>query len=379
VAITVSKDLLTTRQERGEAIARTENQIRRIDAQTYVVKSQSGNGEYCVCKSEDEWKCECPDHAYRHAKCKHIFAVEFSASFRAEVLTRRIESLDNLTECIFCGSSNIVGDGIRHNKHGNIQKFYCKDCSHYFTFNIGFERMKHNPQAITSAMQLYFSGESLRNVMKSLRLLGVEVSHQTVYNWIKKYVTLMKEYVEKITPNVSDTWRADELYVKIKGDMKYLFALMDDETRFWIAQEVAESKYKHNARVLFQLGVKATGKKPMTIITDGLPAYHDAYKKEFWTMKKETRTEHIRHITIRGDRNNNKMERFNGEIRDREKTMRGLKTKETPILSGYQIFHNYIRAHEGLEGKTPAEACGIKIEGKNKWLTLIQNASKNHV
>jgi hypothetical protein len=23
-----------------------------------------------------------------------------------------------------------------------------------------------------------------------------------------------------------------------------------------------------------------------------------------------------------------------------------------------------------------AEACGIKIEGKNKWLTLIQNASK---
>jgi hypothetical protein len=26
--------------------------------------------------------------------------------------------------------------------------------------------------------------------------------------------------------------------------------------------------------------------------------------------------------------------------------------------------------------KTPAEACGIKIEGENKWLTLIQNASK---
>lgn len=31
---------------------------------------------------------------------------------------------------------------------------------------------------------------------------------------------------------------------------------------------------------------------------------------------------------------------------------------------------------EALEGKTPAEACGIKVEGKNKWLTLIQNASK---
>ena len=218
--------IATNREQRGMQIAQQENQIRRIDTQTYVVKSQSNNGEYVVCLSENTWRCECPDHVYRHEKCKHIFAVEFSASLRAEVSVRRIEPVENLTECIFCGSSNIVGDGIRHNKRGDIQKFQCRSCGHYFTFNIGFERMKHNPQAVTSAIQLYFSGESLRNVMKSLKLLGVEVSHQTVYNWINKYVTLMKKYVEKITPNVSDTWRADELYMKIKGDMKYLFALM---------------------------------------------------------------------------------------------------------------------------------------------------------
>ncbi len=47
------------------------------------------------------------------------------------------------------------------------------------------------------------------------------------------------------------------------------------------------------------------------------------------------------------------------------------------VISGYQLFHNYIRSHEALEGITPAEASGIKIEGTNKWLTLIQNASKN--
>ncbi len=56
--------------------------------------------------------------------------------------------------------------------------------------------------------------------------------------------------------------------------------------------------------------------------------------------------------------------------------MRGLKTKDTSILTGYQFFHNYIRGYEGLDGRTPSEACGIAIEGKNKWLTLIQNASK---
>ena len=362
------------REQRGSEIAhKKESQVNRIEGNFYTVLSQSGNGEYAVSMVDNEWICECPDNKFRHVKCKHIFAVEFSKSLRAAI--RRIAPLENLTECIHCGSSNLMKYGLRRNKTGNIQVFYCRDCHKYFTFNIGFERMKHNPQAITSAMKLYFSGESLRNTMKSLKLLGVEVSYRTILNWIKKYIGLMKNYVETITPNVSDTWRADEIYIKVKGDMKYLFAMMDDETRFWIAQEVAETKYTHDARTLFRMSKQLMGKQPKTIITDGLMSYHDAYKKEYWTLK-GPRTEHIRKITFGGKHENNKMERFNGEIRDREKTMRGLKTKDTPILAGYQIFHNYIRPHEGLEGKTPAEACGIKIEGKNKWLTLIQNSSR---
>ena len=48
--------------------------------------------------------------------------------------------------------------------------------------------MKHNPRAVTTAMQLYFSGESLRNTQKSLKLIGTEVSHITINNWIEKYV-----------------------------------------------------------------------------------------------------------------------------------------------------------------------------------------------
>jgi len=43
-----------------------------------------------------------------------------------------------------------------------------------------------------------------------------------------------------------------------------------------------------------------------------------------------------------------------------------------------QIFHNYIRPHEELKGKTPAEVAGIKVEGGNKWLTLVQNARKSN-
>ena len=54
--------------------------------------------------------------------------------------------------------------------------------------------------------------------------------------------------------------------------------------------------------------------------------------------------------------------------------MRGLKKRRTPILEGMQTYYNFVRPHIALDGKTPAEACGIKVEGENKWLTLIQNA-----
>jgi transposase-like protein len=184
----------------------------------------------------------------------------------------------------------------------------------------------------------------------------------------------MTQYLAQIKPNVSDTWRADELYVKINGDMKYLFAMMDDETRFWIAQEVAETKDKHDARNLLRMS-EVCGKKPKTFITDGLKSYHQAFKQEFLSSENSD-TKHINEIMLKGSVHNNKMERMNGEIRDREKTMRGLKINETSILQGMQLYHNYIRPHMALDGKTPSEACGITIEGKNKWKTLIENASK---
>lgn len=71
------------------------------------------------------------------------------------------------------------------------------------------------------------------------------------------------------------------------------------------------------------------------------------------------------------------MERLNGEVRDREKVMRGLKNIDTTVLTGYQLYHNFIRPHEGINNLTPAEMCGVKIRGDNKWKTIIENAYKN--
>ena len=365
------------REERGLVIVQTkESQVSQIEENFYTVKSQSGSGkEYAIYQVDGEWHCECPDHTYRHVKCKHLFAVEISLKMKEQVKHNVVIQPLSTSNCVFCGSSNIVKNEVRHNKKYDIQRYKCKACGKRFSINVGFEGMKASPQIITSAMQLYFTGESLRNVQKFLKLQGIAISHVSILKWITKYTALMTDYLEKIKPNVSDTWRADELYVKINGNMKYLFAMMDDETRFWIAQEVADSKEKHDARNLLRMSKELMGKKPMTFITDGLRSYHDAYKKEFWTLK-NPRTEHIRHIKLSGDMHNNKMERMNGEVRDREKVMRGLKQDATAVLKGYQIYHNYVRPHEALDGKTPAEACGITIEGNNKWKTIIENASK---
>ncbi len=73
--------------------------------------------------------------------------------------------------------------------------------------------------------------------------------------------------MDLITLKVSTTWRTDELYLKISGNTKYLYALMDDETRFWIAQRVAETKYDADIRQMFKKWREAATKRSLEIVT----------------------------------------------------------------------------------------------------------------
>lgn len=362
------------RRDRGLLIARAEGQVRRIWDGLYFVRSQSGQGEYQVSQKGGRWVCSCPDFANRYTRCKHIWAVEISMRIRKTVDGQRTIAEVSVSECFFCHSQTLKKSGIRRNRSGDIQRFACLVCHRTFSVNVGFERMKHNPKAITMALQLYFSGESLRNTQKALRLLGVEITHKTVLNWIRKYVALMGRYLDQITPDVGEKWRADEVYVKFRGDMKYLYAMMDDETRFWIAQQVADTKYTADIRPLFAQAKERAGKVPLVLITDGGRHFNKPFKREFQSTDRYS--QHVADITLRGKVHNNKMERMNGEVRDREKTMRGLKRTDTPILKGLQIYHNFVRPHESLNGETPADRAGIRVEGRDKFLTLIQNASR---
>jgi hypothetical protein len=53
----------------------------------------------------------------------------------------------------------------------------------------------------------------------------------------------------------------------------------------------------------------------------------------------------MKHIRLSGDMNNNKMGRMNGEFRDREKIVRSIKTKDSVLINGYQMYHNYLTSY----------------------------------
>lgn len=105
----------------------------------------------------------------------------------------------------------------------------------------------------------------------------------------------------------------------------------------WIAQQVADSKFSPTLTPLFRKAKLIAGKRPSVLISEGAPNFNDAFKQEFFT-RRMPRSRHIKHIRLQGDHNDNKIERLNQEVRDREIVMRSLKKIDTPILAGYQLF-----------------------------------------
>jgi len=377
------------RELRGLAILARGSEIRRLNASRYRVRSQSGNGFYEVVKENQEWYCTCPDHTHRQLACKHIYAVYFSLNLRQRVTVENLglnESLDQ-DRCRICGSDQIIKLGVRHNKSTNIQKFKCKECGHYFSQNEGFERIQVTPKAITVALDLYFKGVSQRKISDHLKQFeGIRVTQPCILKWIKKYVALMKEYADKLTPQVGGMWHSDEMMVNIRktepveqGNYSWLWNLMDHETRFLLASQITKRRRVEGARQVFQKAKAiAKGQRPDFVVTDKLGAYNQAFNREFYTNRKP-QTKHVRLKNIREGANNNIVERLHGTLRERTKVMRGLDHDESAqkLIDGKRFYYNFIRPHQALNGKTPAEAAGINLNlGDNKWLELIRKARK---
>ena len=288
----------------------------------------------------------------------------------------------DLNRCKFCDSPNITRKGIRKLKKGTFQQFRCRDCRRRFTHNLGFERKRATPEQITMAIGLLFSGLSSRNAATFIRMTGADASHVTVQNWAREYAGLMDRFMDSITPLVGEQWRTDEIYLKIRGNRRYLLDMLDSDTRYWLAVMVAEHKGNGDVEPMFKKAKELAGKVPSRLVSDGAANFAYAHRKQFASKNPgDKESVHERHIHMDGDMNNNQMESFNGNtVRQREKTTRGLKREDSATITGLMLYYNNVRPHQGLPGKTtPGEAAGIKIEGANKWKTMIQAAAKSAI
>lgn len=71
----------------------------------------------------------------------------------------------------------------------------------------------------------------------------------------------------------------------------------------------------------------------------------------------------------------NRVERLNGTFRERVKVQRGWKMLKTPVAEVLRIHYNF-KLQSALEGQTRPQGAGGKIDGRNKWLSLLSPRSK---
>ena len=146
-------------------------------------------------------------------------------------------------------------------------------------------------------------------------------------------------------------------YRRIAGNMDQFFGRETGSTGVyrWV-RELTEATALALAR-------ERADNPPRQIKTDGLRSYRDAVPRAFPTRPVKPGVSQ----GIKSEINNNLSERLQGTIRDRDKTLRGLKARETgqAYVDGLALHYNYFRPHESLKGKRPAEAAGAELPFKD--------------
>lgn len=275
-------------------------------------------------------------------------------------------------QCKYCESENVVKNGSAKGE----PIFKCKACGHRFTEGSDFPRMRTQSRIISSSIDFYFEGLSVRKIQTQIKkLFGVDVSQMAVWKWIMKYSKLVSQYVETLSPQLLGIYHVDETAIRCKGIQKWFWEIIDEQTKFLVAGHLSKTRTTEDAVQLFEKSIKVAKRKPTSIYCDGLPAYVDGYNKVFYTMKKEGRPELIRKIGIRNIHNQNSVERLHATLKDRLRPARGLKDEETvrTLLKDWVVHYNYVRKHQTLK-MTPAQASGLNVEPD--WNVLVKEATK---
>jgi len=180
---------------------------------------------------------------------------------------------------------------------------------------------------------------SLRNVEDLLHERGMNISHETVRFWWNRFSPLFASDIrgqraDRMRSFRQWLWHLDEIYVKVCGEMRYLWRAVDHEG------EVLESfvtKVRDKAAPLkfIKKSMKRYG-NPEAITTDGLRSY-----KASMTELGNGAKQQIARWT------NNRTENSNLPFRRRERAM--LRFRQMKTLKKFASVHGDVHNHFNTE------------------------------
>jgi len=145
-----------------------------------------------------------------------------------------------------------------------------------------FRYFKTSPDIIRLAVMLYVRFPlSLRNVEDLLHERGIEISHETVRFWWNRFGPLFaaeirRKRVQKLRVHSNWQWHLDEVFVKVNGEMHYLWRAIDHEGEV-LESYVTKRRDRKAALNFLRKTMKRFG-KPHVIVTDKLRSYGAAMK-----------------------------------------------------------------------------------------------------
>jgi putative transposase len=203
-----------------------------------------------------------------------------------------------------------------------------------------FRYFHSSPDIIRMVVMLYVRYPlSLRNVEDLLFERGYDLCHETVRLWWNRFgpmfaADIRRQRVSRMRGFRHWKWHLDEMYVKLNGEMVYLWRAVDHEGEV-LESYVTKKRDKSAALAFMKKTLKRHGEVE-TIVTDGLKSYPAAMKE----LGNEDRREMGRWL-------NNRAENSHLPFRRRERAM--LRFRQMKSLQKFASVHASIFNHFNSE------------------------------
>jgi len=203
-----------------------------------------------------------------------------------------------------------------------------------------FRYFKTSPEIIRLAVMMYVRFPlSLRNVEDLLHERGIEISYETVRFWWNRFgpmfaAEIRRNRVNRMRAHSNWQWHLDEVFVKINGEMHYLWRAVDHEGEV-LESYVTKRRDRKSALEFLRKSMKRYG-NPAVILTDKLRSYGAAMKVIGNAKKQKT-----------GRWLNNRAENSHLPFRRRERAM--LRFRQMRNLQKFVAVHSSIHNHFNQE------------------------------